>query len=79
MRSRSGCPGSQPLAATHELLDLRLVDPVVLVVVEHRKQDVEVIEQLGQPEPPGEPKAEVTPGAPVREGRVERQGSVSTR
>ena len=39
------------LAAAQQLVDLRLLDPVVLVVVEHRQQHVEVRQQVGEPTP----------------------------
>jgi hypothetical protein len=50
----------------------------VLVVVEHRKQDVEVVEQIGQPELAGEPsgsRSRRTRSSPPRAGTA---GSVAS-
>src|SRR2546422_5618882 len=41
------------LAAAQELLDLRGAHPVVLLVVEDRDQDVQVREQVADPNDPG--------------------------
>ena len=54
------------LASPQQLLDLGVVDPVVLVVVEHRQQDVQVIEQIGQSALRRESQADVAARAPLR-------------
>ena len=46
--SRSGCGGPR-YSVPKELVDLVIADPVVLVVVEHRDQHVQVREQVAQP------------------------------
>lgn len=47
--------GQQPaLAATQELVDLGLVDPVVLLVVEDGYKDIEVAEEIAPPDGRGE-------------------------
>lgn len=37
------------LAAAEQLVDLGLVDPIVLLVVEHRDQEIEVAEKVAKP------------------------------
>ncbi len=56
-----------------QLVQLLLPDPVVLVVVEHRKQHVEVGEQVAEPAGPRQPHLEVGALPPLREVFVERQ------
>jgi hypothetical protein len=66
--------GRQPaLAAAQQLVDLVAVDPVVLVVVEHRQEHVEMREQIGQPRVAREGESDVAARAPRREPLVERQ------
>ena len=68
-RRMVGQPGA---AVGQELAGLVVADPVVLVVVEHRQQDVEVGEQVGQPHRPPQAHREVAAVAPRGEPRVER-------
>jgi hypothetical protein len=42
-----GMRAEPTLTSAHQLLDLGLVHPVVLVVIEHREQHIKVIEQIG--------------------------------
>jgi hypothetical protein len=61
----------QPAFATlHQLGDLVLADPVVLVVVEHRDQHIEVVEQVAQPRGSGQSKRDITRsvGVDARDG-----------
>jgi hypothetical protein len=59
--------GGQPVAAAvQQLVDLGLVDPVVLVVVEDGQQHVEMGQQVGQPEIARQREADVTAVAPGR-------------
>ena len=65
--------GGQPVSARAEqLVDLGVVHPVVLVVVQHRQQHIQVAERVGQPDLPGQPDREVVRAAPLRQLRVER-------
>ena len=48
--SRSGCVGQPALAGPQQLVDLVRRDPVVLGVVEHRQQHVQVVQRVGQPQ-----------------------------
>ena len=60
-------------AAPHQLLDLRVVHPVVLVVVEDGQEDVEVVEEVCEPELARQAKADVAPGPPLRKGWIEQE------
>ena len=65
--------GREPLAAAAEqLLDLVGAHPVVLVVVEHRQQNVEVLEEVLHPEVPLESDVEVPAVPPGGKLGVER-------
>jgi len=67
--------GGQPArAAADELVDLGLVDPVVLVIVEHGQQDVEVVEQIGHALGSVQAQREVPTGPPVGVLGIERDG-----
>ena len=65
----------QPLRGrAGELADLISGDPVVLAVVQHRQQHVQVAEQVLDPAGAGQPDAEVRAVTPVGEVRVQRDG-----
>jgi hypothetical protein len=65
--------GTEPLAAlVEELLDLATLHPVVLVVVHHRKQDVEVAKEFPNPHGPHDPEVEVATITPGREVVIKR-------
>jgi hypothetical protein len=67
--------GRQPRAAlVEQLASLVLADPVVLVVVEHRQQHVEMRQQVGEPHPARETDRQVPTGAPGRELVIEGEG-----
>jgi hypothetical protein len=62
-----------PLAVAQQLLDLVVADPVVLLVVQHRHQHVQVREQLGEPLRSRERDREVAAVAPLgRQRGIER-------
>ena len=68
--------GGQPVAgAAQQLVDLVGPDPVVLVVVEHRQQHEQVLQQVAEPHGAGERDVEVAAVAPLGERRVERDAS----
>ena len=63
-------PGQPVAAGPDQLVDLLGGHPVVLGVVEHGQQHVQVVERVGQPELAGQPQAEVRGVTPLarREG-----------
>jgi len=66
--------GEPALAVAHQLRDLVVADPVVLVVVQHRDEHVEVREQVAQARRGAQRERIVGALAPVRKKRVERMG-----
>ncbi len=64
--------GEPALARAQELVDLGGALPVVLGLVEHREQDVELVERVRQADRPGEGEVDVAGVAPLREALVER-------
>src|SRR5438093_7053349 len=60
------------LAAAQELIDLVAPDPVVLVVVEHRDQYVEVPKQILQPDAPAQGQVVVRTVTPLGSAGVDR-------
>jgi hypothetical protein len=69
-----GVAGQPALAGPDQLVDLVRCDPVVLRVVQHREQHVEVVERIGEPERAGELQLHVTAVAPVVVQRDRRHG-----
>jgi len=67
-----GVRAEPALPAPQELLDLIVAHVVVLLVVEHRDQDVEVRQQVAQPGRPGKGHRPIRALAPVGEARIER-------
>ncbi len=66
---------AQPaVTRAQQLGDLILADPVVLGVVEHGQQHVEVFERIREPVGSGEAQIHEIGCAPLRELRIERQG-----
>jgi hypothetical protein len=65
--------GEPAFPTADELLDLVLGHPVVLVVVEHRQEDVEMLEQLLEPLRAGQRHREVPARSPVRTRLVQRE------
>jgi hypothetical protein len=55
--------GEPALAGAQQLLDLARGHPVVLRVVQHRQEHVEVVERVGEPEITGEAQIHVTAAA----------------
>lgn len=68
--SRVGCEPRPALV--EQLAALVVAHPVVLVVIEHGQQHVEVRKQVGQPHGPAEPHRQVAAVAPLGEPVVER-------
>lgn len=67
-----GMRGEPALATPHELVDLGLVDPVVLVVIEDRQEHVQVGEQLREPPFRDETQAHMATVSPIGVRRIER-------
>ena len=67
-----GMPGQPLRRAAGQLVDLVPAHPVVLVVVEHRQQHVQLAEQVTHPARGGDAHVEVGAVTPVGEGRVQR-------
>ena len=67
--------GREPAAArADQLVDLVVADPVVLRVVQHGQQHVQVVERIGEPDACGQPDVEVARLAPLGHGRIELPG-----
>ncbi len=62
-------PGQPVAAGPDQLVHLLGGHPVVLGVVEHRQQHVQVVERVRQPELAGQPQAEVRGVAPLGRGQ----------
>ena len=60
------------LSSAEELVDLVPTDPVVLVVVEHRDEDIKVPKQILQPHDPAEDEVVVGALAPLRPTGIDR-------
>ncbi len=65
-------PGQPTLPGPDQLVDLVGAHPVVLGVVEHGQQHVQVVERICQPQPTGQPQRQIAGVAPFRHGRIER-------
>ena len=65
-------PGQPAATIGQELGDLVVADEVVLLIVEHRNQDVEVREQIGESRRRRQRDRDVWSFAPLREMLVER-------
>jgi len=63
--------GQPALAGAHQLVDLVVPDPVVLVRVQDREQDVQVTERVGEPERAGQVQVHVPGAAPARDLGIE--------
>ena len=70
--------GEPAAARADQLVHLVGADPVVLGVVQHRQQHVEVVERVGQPHGPGQPHVQVARLAPAP-GSSGRAGSLGRR
>ena len=67
-----GVNGKPVAPLGEQLVDLLLTDPVVLVVIQHRQQDVEVGQQILQRHLTADASSDVAAVAPLRERVVER-------
>ena len=65
MSSFSGWPGQPVAAGPDQLVDLLGGNPVVLGVVEHGQQHVQVVQRVGQPQLAGQPQVETRGVAPL--------------
>jgi hypothetical protein len=67
--------GGQPaLPRANQLVDLVVGHPVMLGVVQHRQQHVEVVQRIGQPHPPPQGEPHVPGVTPLGKSRIERHG-----
>ena len=69
---RLGVIGEPALARAHQLVDLVGALPVVLRLVQHGEQHVELVEGVGEPDGAGQPEPDVARVAPLRDRLVER-------
>ena len=75
MRSRAGSAGQPVAARPDQLVHLVGGHPVVLGVVEHGQQHVQVVERVGQPDLAGQPQVQVGRRAPfLRRERLAFRG-----
>ena len=67
--------GFQPaLAMAQQLIDLVVADPVVLFLVEHRHQDIEMLQDIGQACRDRQGDIQIDTVTPLRKGRIQGQG-----
>ncbi len=67
-----GVVGEPARTRPQQFVDLVRRDPVVLRVVQHRQQDIEVVERVGELLRAGQQQVHVAAGAPLRVGVVQR-------
>ncbi len=59
-------------AGPDQLVHLVGAHPVVLGVVQHRQQHIQVVQRIGEPHPPTQPQPDIPGVTPLRDQRIER-------